>query len=204
MTKKIHSVEPRIIEMQPDYKRILEAVVFVIQEAANNKKYVTRYDIVKTLFFADRRHLNNFGRPITFDNYCALDHGPVPNFAYDLIKSPNGKAKNKTENNEDYWATRLAPHRGRRAIEYIPKKRKTKFVHLSDSDKDALRWALGLVQGLSFEQIRVLTHSDAAYVSAWKDGAEKISFPMSYDLLFDDPSVAKEMVDNLAYMSRHT
>lgn len=204
MTKKINSAKPRIIEMQPDYKRILEAVIFIIQKAADKKEYVTRYDIVKTLFFADRKHLNDFGRPITFDNYCALDHGPVPQFAYNLIKLPSSKAKNKTEDNEDYWTTQSAPHHGQRAVEYIPKKRKTKFAHLSDSDKTALEWALGLVQGLSFEQIRRLTHEDMAYVSAWKEGVKQKSFPMSYDLLFDDASVAKAIVDDLAYMSRHT
>ena len=50
---------------------------------------ITQYDIVKSLFLADKAHLNRYGRPITFDNYFAMKDGPVPNLAYNLLKRDN-------------------------------------------------------------------------------------------------------------------
>jgi hypothetical protein len=35
---------------------------------------------------ADKKHFNQFGRPITFEAYYALDYGPVASSALDLIK----------------------------------------------------------------------------------------------------------------------
>jgi uncharacterized phage-associated protein len=41
----------------------------------------------KLLYFADKRHLLRYGRPILGDNYFGMDHGPVPERAYDQIKA---------------------------------------------------------------------------------------------------------------------
>jgi len=41
----------------------------------------------KLLYFADKRHLLRYGRPIIGDNYFGMDHGPVPERAYDQIKA---------------------------------------------------------------------------------------------------------------------
>jgi uncharacterized phage-associated protein len=45
----------------------------------------------KILYFADKRHLLRYGRPITGDNYFGMDHGPVPEKAYDIIKAALNK-----------------------------------------------------------------------------------------------------------------
>lgn len=67
---------------KPDKDRILEAILFLIGRSSS----LSQYEIVKSLFLADRTHLNTYGRPITFDNYVAMEHGPVPSLAYDALK----------------------------------------------------------------------------------------------------------------------
>src|SRR6266446_7375344 len=76
----------RVIAMHPNQGRIVEAILFIFAEACERKIAVTQYDIVKSLFLADRAHLNKYGRPITFDNYVAMEHGPVPSTAYNFLK----------------------------------------------------------------------------------------------------------------------
>jgi uncharacterized phage-associated protein len=41
--------------------------------------------LIKLLYVADRRALLRFGRPITFDWYVSMPHGPVLSFTLDKI-----------------------------------------------------------------------------------------------------------------------
>ncbi len=76
-----------VIKVIPNKPRILESVIFLISEADRLRKFASQYDIVKSVFLADRRHLNEYGRPITFDHYVAMKNGPVPSSVYDILKA---------------------------------------------------------------------------------------------------------------------
>ena len=43
--------------------------------------------LMKLLYLAERRAIVEFGRPITFDSYYSMPHGPVMSFTYDRIQS---------------------------------------------------------------------------------------------------------------------
>jgi uncharacterized phage-associated protein len=47
-----------------------------------------KYSLLKILYFAECKHLLEYGRPITGDPIIALEHGPVPSFAYQLLREP--------------------------------------------------------------------------------------------------------------------
>ena len=47
----------------------------------------TFHTISKVLYFADKRHLEHYGRFISGDNYVAMKHGPVPSVTYDILKA---------------------------------------------------------------------------------------------------------------------
>jgi uncharacterized phage-associated protein len=180
--------------MTPNHDKIREALLHVISVAHKKNISVTQYDLVKTFFLADRAHLNEYGRPITYDNYVAMKHGPVASFTYRVLKSEEAALKSiggalwsvKTEGNLFYYTT---PQRGA----------DTDF--LSESDLEKLSWAFETVKSLGFGQIRKLTHEDVAWVDAWEDESDKKSFPMSYALLFD--SVDDEMAEQIAFASAH-
>lgn len=42
--------------------------------------------IIKMLYFIDREALSRWERPITYDNYVAMPHGPVLSAIYNIIK----------------------------------------------------------------------------------------------------------------------
>lgn len=50
------------------------------------------HKIFKILYFADQKHLSEYGRPIIGDKYIAMKHGPVPSTVYDLMKVLRGKS----------------------------------------------------------------------------------------------------------------
>jgi len=169
------------VTVRTDIGKLIHAISFVIQCAQNRGKKFSQYDIVKSLFFADRSHLNRYGRLITNDNYIAMKHGPVPSLGYDLLKSDD-VVLNDFGISELPWTM----SKGKKGVNYFSDSQIKDFDELlSESDQEALDSAVTTVSSLSFGQIRKLTHEDNAYVDAWEDEGSVKAFPMSLGLLFD-------------------
>lgn len=174
---------PRI-RLKPNLAKIIEAITWIVAEAGRRKREVTQYDILKTLFLADKSHLNEYGRPVTFDNYYAMKDGPVASVAYNLLKEDK-RTLGKYRIKKLPWK-RSAPERGSGRFYYSKAKDVVDDDILSPSDVSALGDALTTIKSLTFSQIRNLMHSDAAYVEAWRDDGTKTAL-MSYGMLFDSP-----------------
>ena len=185
--------------MTPNVPRILAAISFVINEAADRKETVTQYDIVKTLFLADRASLNKFGRPITFDNYVAMKDGPVPSTSYNFLKSDE-KTLRRCSIKTLPWQSKPALKEGAKARSFEMQGH-VDFDALSPSDLEELSNALTVVKSLGFSQVRKLTHDDPAYVEAWDLEGMNKSYSMSYSLLFDVPN--EDMAKDLSFLSKH-
>ncbi|MCW2304867.1 putative phage-associated protein [Rhodovulum sulfidophilum] len=171
--------------MTPSVPRILASLYHVMKEACGRKASVSQYHLVKTLFLADRAHLNEWGRPITYDNYTAMYHGPVPSLAYDFLKG-NLKALRDSGVAKLPWRT---VERNEKVKNYYPIDGELDPEEfLSESDIQALNDALTIVLRLGFGQIRKLTHEDSAYVDAWRDDGGKAAYKMKLGLLFDEPN----------------
>src|SRR5690606_4362468 len=60
----------------------LEAILYL----AANSRDATLHRVFKLLYFAEKQHLEKYGRMITGDAYKAMEYGPVPSKSYDLTK----------------------------------------------------------------------------------------------------------------------
>ena len=69
-----------------DKVKALNALLFV----ANRVRRKDFHKIFKIIYFADRQHLADWGRPITGDTYIAMEAGPVPSRMYDMMKIVRG------------------------------------------------------------------------------------------------------------------
>lgn len=74
------------MNVQFDKVKTLNALLFV----ANRVQRKDFHKIFKVIYFADRQHLADWGRPITGDTYIAMDAGPVPSRLYDMLKIVRG------------------------------------------------------------------------------------------------------------------
>jgi uncharacterized phage-associated protein len=198
MTYGIHQTRAPTVILEPNPNKVVSAIGFLIKEAEERGVEVTQYDIVKSLFIADRSHLNRFGRPITFDNYVAMKHGPVPSLAYDLLKS-NRIALVKYGIDNLPWSSESAEPIGAGCRLFHSSRITNEDQILSPSDMAALRDALTVISSLTFGQVRELTHGDVAYKDAWRDG-ESQNAPMSLGLLFDTPDF--EAAEEIGVSSR--
>ena len=64
----------------------LNSVLYI----SENLKRKDFHKIFKILYFADRNHFSDYGRPITGDIYVAMVDGPVPSNIYDIFKAVRG------------------------------------------------------------------------------------------------------------------
>ena len=184
------------IKYTPKDEKILEALIFLIDWSVRNKqRHLTQYDLVKTLFLADRFHLNQYGRPVSFDKYWAMKDGPVPERAYDILKP--GFDFESTFGEPTPW---VAVHDDRKT-HFIKTKRGPNLKKLSGTDQDALISAINNVLSLSFGQLRSLTHLDKAYQGAWDNrGKGSQRSEMDIALLMDNKG--KEELEEMEYVSQ--
>lgn len=68
---------PYYIKFKPNAKKVTECIMHL---ATRGLWY--NFTIMEVLYIADLRHLNKYGRPITFDNYTLKKHRPAGTAAH--------------------------------------------------------------------------------------------------------------------------
>lgn len=68
---------------------VLQVILYILQEMDGTCDTYKFYNI---LYSADNKHLAEWGRSITGDDYIAMDYGAVPSWIYDLFKAVRGKS----------------------------------------------------------------------------------------------------------------
>lgn len=128
----------------------LEAILYIAQQS----KSPTFHHISKLLYFADRKHLKNYGRFICGDDYVAMKHGPVPSMVYDMLKEAKRDVSYiQFEGLADAFTVengyRVKPLRG------------PDLEWLSDSDLECLDWSIQQYDSYSFRCLAALSHDKA-------------------------------------------
>lgn len=139
-----------------DEKKALEALVFVAEKWAG----ITPFYAAKVFFFAEKDHLNRFGRPIVGDRYIAMENGPVPSIVYDWFKGAIDLM-----GDPDAIIEALEFNRNGRVVT-VTAKRRPDLDYLSSTDVAALESAIAFCQGKTFRQLSDLAHHEPAWQAA--------------------------------------
>lgn len=182
--------------LKPNVPKILEAILIVIEAGEKSNRPPTQFDIAKTIFLADYRHLENYGRPITYDNFHAMFNGPVPSTTYDMLK-PNFDW-NFIGMEKAPWVTRPISAKVR---EYLRPARSANRSKLSDSDTAALEQAFNDVKAMGFQKTSDFTHKLAAYKDAWNSRGTANANKMDLRKLL--PDFDQDMINDLEFASKH-
>ena len=147
------------MNVQFDKTKALNALLFV----ANRVQRKDFHKIFKIIYFADRQHLADWGRPITGDTYIAMDAGPVPSRLYDMLKIVRGDSYlPDTEGLSRYFQ-----------IEnwmYVKPLQDADLNELSPNEQDGLSEAIAKYASLSYDEIKEKSH-DVAWRSTARDFA---------------------------------
>jgi len=139
-----------------DAEKALEVLLYI------GRRVPDLYSAVKVLYFADKEHLERYGRQISGDTYVAMDWGPVPSETYDLVKCARG------DHRRDFGL----PVKETLAIcdrKVLCPKREPDLDLLSESDMECLDFAIERYGGLNFDELSRLSHEEPAYKEAGKD-----------------------------------
>lgn len=112
------------------------------------------HKLCKILYFADQRHLSEYGRSITGDIYIAMRFGPVPSCVDDVLKALRGDSFFST-------STEIEPIKSCLAFEnrFIIRALKDPDLDvLSPSDLSCLDYAVDLCRNKSFDQLTKFSH----------------------------------------------
>ena len=173
------------IRFKPNPQKIIEAITWVAQRLPGS----SRYTVLKTLFYADKYHLQRYGRPVTGDTYIKMAAGPVASLAYDLIKR------------SEYLPTDLllaADNAFDSAVtgdKYPPveAKRAPDMEWFSGTDIDCLEESAAYCAGKGFGELKDSTHEEAAWLAASMNGE------MDFALFIDNDTPGH--ADLLEYMA---
>jgi hypothetical protein len=133
-----------------DEEKTLAAILYL----ADQDGEIDLYALLKTLYYADKNHLHEWGRTITGDTYVRMGLGPVPSNTYDMLKSVRGDGD---------WIRDLK--------QFLSVVRKTTVKplcapdmnSLSETDKKALEASFKIRGRKGFNALKKEAHDDRAF-----------------------------------------
>ena len=155
-----------------DLNRTIEALLYICERLNGT----TKHQLSKLLYFADKFHLAKYGRTITGDSYTKMEYGPVPSHTYYHIR-------NSAFINDMFEITGY----------HVNGKRNAKKEELSESDIEALDYALSEYGGLSFGAL-----TDVSHDASWKAADDNALISFDQFLLSYDEVTQKELKSYLA------
>jgi uncharacterized phage-associated protein len=174
--------------MRARYNLSDRKAVEVILWLAWRKRGIDFHNLLKVLFYADKYHINAYGRPIVGGDYAADRWGPVCRQVYYILAG-------------DPWYLQAVERNGKLPFRVVSRyhveaDRDANPRLLSESDVEALRFALEQYGHLSFDELTALSHQEEAYRRA--DGGR-----MRYEDFLEETPDRDERAADLAEVSRH-
>jgi uncharacterized phage-associated protein len=163
------------LRFQFDERKGREALAYVAGKWPN----VTVFYASKVLFFAEKKHLNRYGRPIVADTFIAMPNGPVPSTLYDFVKGDFGLSGDPDAFKDAIDTGKYPTISGKRAAE---------VGALSESDLECLDEAIAFCRVRGFGHLSQLTHQERAWAEASTNG------PMDYEKFIDEDNPNREAI----------
>lgn len=169
-----------------DAEKALEVIVYISHYTDN------LFNIVKTLYFADKCHLENYGRLISGETYIAMEDGPVPSGAYDLVKVARGDERGYDKEIVNAQPAQAIKVKKIKNKTYIYPLRSANLDLLSESDVECLDWAIKQYAKMDTNKLWKIVHREMAYNNTPKD--EPISLR---ELIYTDIPAGEDVIEYL-------
>lgn len=145
-----------------DKERLVETVLYVLNKTGE----LDYYTLLKTIYFAELKHLAKWGQRITADEVCAMPCGPVLSHLLDAIKGDSHEPElSRMLKSAFKFASEGA------ANIMLPL-RQANEEYLSESEKEALDASILENASLSFEQVKNKSH-DKIWLKNYREGKGK-------------------------------
>lgn len=162
-----------IIHYQYDLRKTIEVILYLLKK--RNK--IGRLHIQKTLYLADKYHLNKYYRPIIGDEYVAVTYGPMASVTENLLLK------------DDYTVAELGEEIPfeKEGIYCTTPKRVPNMKKLSQSDIEEIDIAWDYVKDKSFDELNASKEiHDEAYHKVWDSRTTNNPLMNYYDMLSEE------------------
>jgi uncharacterized phage-associated protein len=162
-----------------DFEKTIEAMVWL----ANNDPGIDIYHIAKILYYAEKTHLNRYGRPIIGATYIRMDYGQVPSQVRDIIiKNVWTVEPNYLKRFTEAIEINKDPYDRLNAL------RDADMGYFSDTDVECLKESLSKYGKLSFDQLKDICHDEKTWIETEQNE------PIDYLLMVDEENEYKEEI----------
>ncbi len=180
------------VTFRPDLPKILNLLTLL----AGEKPGTDKYQAVKFFYLADKAHLNEFGRPITYETYFALPYGPVASTVKDLMERNNYAMRKLGLEKLPFLTRSVEREEGQEPLVVLDSAlEEVDFSVFSKSDLRVFRQVIAEYGKFTFDELFKLTHKHHAYIRAWGSRARNSQrAQMSYEDMVDDPAKRENLV----------
>jgi uncharacterized phage-associated protein len=154
----------------------------VVAYLVERRPGITKKELCKIIYFADKEHLLRYGRPITGDRYYALEQGPVPTRGLNALNAASMCPEDDAE---------VAKYGKLRGWIFEWNGQPADLKALSKSDLKVLGDVFGKIGLLPAWRLEQQSHEEPAWKSAPPNG------PMDFELFFEGRPEAGELKDIL-------
>ncbi|MGD0625064.1 MAG: Panacea domain-containing protein [Thermodesulfobacteriota bacterium] len=174
---------------QMDYEKAIEAMVWL----ANKNPFIDIYHVAKILYYAEKTHLNKYGRPLIGATYIRMPYGQVPSEIRDIIN--NNTWMVEPEYLERFCAS-IKVMEGR--YPKLTSLREPDTDYFSETDIQCLQESLDKYKDLSFDELKRISHEERSYKET--EPKEKID----YLLMVDEENENKdEIIEDIQSTSQY-
>ncbi len=159
-----------MINFRFNKEKAIAAILYITTQLKKNGYDTDLHKVFKILYFAERKHLAIYARPITGDRYIAMDNGPVPSSTYDILKYQTDK--------ESFQIVGF----------YIEPKKDPDLNEFSDSDVQFLDESIEKNKHLGFLDLTIKSHGNA-----WHNTSK--NNPMDYCEIAEEESASPDMCE---------
>lgn len=145
------------------------------------------HKIFKILYFAEQKHLRNYGQPLTGDSYLAMPCGPVPSFLYDFFKASENQSSPYREALE---LSRAFTVIRTEKVPFVTANKEPDTDELSETYIDAIMSSIEENHQLNFKEI-----TDKSHDSAWAKAEKATETKMSYLDIAESADASPEILN---------
>jgi uncharacterized phage-associated protein len=150
------------------------------------------YHVAKVIYYAEKKHLNKYAKPIIGDTYIRMSYGQVPSGIRDLITRKSWLDPHYL----DYLTESLVVNKN--PYENLTALREPKLEYLSNTDIECLEWSLKKYGKMSFLELKRESHKERTWLET------EPNQPIDYRLMVDENnSNKKEIIEEIIATSQY-
>jgi uncharacterized phage-associated protein len=170
-------------------QKALEVLLYILSKGCTNM-----YNVLKVVYFADKKHLKKTGHTISKDRYIAMKSGPVPSGAYDLIKAVRAPVQSSMYNDYPELVKGSMAIDERDPYTLIPLRRPDLRM-FSPADYSSLDEAISEYGQMPFSELKQKSHEELDYQKA--DQNDTMSFDYFVQSVDEDGNIRAFLQDCL-------